>query len=58
MPNTPAISEVLGRRLRLDESMTRSDLVEALRRLKFEERYCTVWIDQPVRDFQIAVPFQ
>jgi hypothetical protein len=38
----------------LDADMTKSDLVDVLRRLKFEEQYCTLWLDRPVRDFLIA----
>ena len=38
----------------LDEDMRPSDLVDVLRRLKFDEPYCVVWLDRPVRDFLIA----
>ena len=34
----------------LDEDMRPSDLVDVLRRLKFDEPYCVVWLDRPVRD--------
>ena len=39
----------------LDADMSRSDLVDVLRRLKFEEQYCTLWLDRPVRDYLIAM---
>ena len=38
----------------LDQDMSRCDLVDVLRRLRFEEQYCVVWLDRPVRDFLIA----
>jgi len=38
----------------LDEDMRPSDLVDVLRRLKFDEPYCVVWLDRPVRDFLIT----
>jgi len=34
--------------------MRPSDLVDVLRRLKFDEPYCVVWLDRPVRDFLIT----
>jgi hypothetical protein len=39
----------------LDADMSRSDLVDVLRRLKFEEQYCTLWLDRPVRDYLIVM---
>jgi hypothetical protein len=39
----------------LDADMSRSDLVDVLRRLKFEEQYCTLWLDRPVRDYLITM---
>ena len=38
----------------LDADMSRSDLVDELRRHKFEEQYCALWLDRSVRDFLIA----
>ena len=38
----------------LDAGMTRADLVDVLRQLKFEEQFCSLWLDRPVRDFLIA----
>jgi hypothetical protein len=43
-----SVSEVL------DQDMSRADLVIVLRGLKFEEAYCALWLDRPVRDFLIA----
>jgi hypothetical protein len=39
----------------LDADMTKSDLVDTLRRLKFNDEYCQLWIDRPVRDFLVSV---
>ena len=39
----------------LDADMSRSDLVDVLRRLKFEEQYCTLWLDRSVRDYLITM---
>jgi hypothetical protein len=39
----------------LDADMSRSDLVDVLRRLKFEEQYCTLWLDRLVRDYLITM---
>jgi hypothetical protein len=43
----------------LDADMTKSDLVDVLRRLKFDidhhhHRYSTIWLNRPVRDFLIT----
>jgi hypothetical protein len=38
----------------LDADMRPGDLVDVLRRLKFDEPYCALWLDRPVRDFLIA----
>ena len=38
----------------LDADMTKADLVDVLRRLKFEEHYCALWLDRPARDFLIT----
>ena len=47
----------------LDEDMRPTDLVDVLRRLKFDYvptrdrhgQYCLVWLDRPVRDYLIAM---
>jgi hypothetical protein len=39
----------------LDADMTKGDVVDVLRRLKFEEQYCTLWLDRPVRDYLITM---
>jgi hypothetical protein len=39
----------------LDEDMRRCDLVDVLRGLRFEEPFCTLWLDRPVRDYLIAM---
>jgi hypothetical protein len=38
----------------LDADMTRADLVDVLRHLRFEEPYCALWLDAPVRDFLVT----
>jgi hypothetical protein len=38
----------------LDADMSRRDLVDVLRGLRFAESFCVVWLDRPVRDFLIA----
>jgi hypothetical protein len=39
----------------LDEDMSRCELVDVLRGLRFEEPFCVVWLDRPVRDYLIAM---
>jgi hypothetical protein len=38
----------------LDGDLTRSDLVTVLRQLKFDEHYCLIGLDRPVRDYLVA----
>ena len=38
----------------LDADIRPSDLVEVLRRLKFEEQFCVLWLDKPVCEFLIT----
>jgi len=54
MTKTDKFFQRRGRGVELDADMRPSDLVDVLRRLKFDERYCSVWLDRPVRDFLIA----
>jgi len=39
----------------LDADMRPRDIVDVLRRLKFDEHYCSLWIDRPVRDYLITM---
>jgi hypothetical protein len=43
-----------AKREMLDADMRPSDLVDVLRRLKFDEPYCLIGLDRPVRDYLVA----
>jgi len=38
----------------LDEDMRPSDIVDILKRLKFEEQFRPIWVDSAVRDFLLS----
>jgi hypothetical protein len=52
--NYDASSKIRSEPEVLDADMIRADLVDTLRRLKFSDEYCLVWIDRPVRDYLVA----
>ena len=38
----------------LDAGMTRADLVDVLKRLRFDvDEHCAIWLDRSVRDFLV-----
>jgi hypothetical protein len=40
---------------RLDETMTRSDIIDVLKRLRFDvDDQCTIWLGRSVRDFLVT----
>ena len=40
---------------RLDETMTRSDIIDVLKRLRFDvDDQCAIWLDRSVRDFLVT----
>ena len=39
----------------LDADMTRADLVDVLKRLRFDvDEHCVIWLDRSVRDFLVT----
>jgi len=39
----------------LDAGMTRADLVDVLKRLRFDvDEHCAIWLDRSVRDFLVT----